>query len=88
MENTADVGKVPTRQEAFDDLMSTTCSGCDGPKQSAKSHCRKCYFSLPGEARRNLYRKIGYGYEQALADSPKILARIRNRKDEDGSLFR
>jgi hypothetical protein len=62
-----------TADQAVEELDGTTCKGCGRLKDSGKSHCRKCYFALPVDMRRALYRRIGQGYEAAYAESLKYL---------------
>lgn len=52
------------RMHCVDRLQSTTCD-CGRPKQRKMSFCRVCFWSLPQDMRRALYRKIGEGYEAA-----------------------
>ena len=46
------------------ELIGTTCR-CGNSKQTKQTFCRKCYYSLPPEMRRALYRRMGEGYEEA-----------------------
>ncbi len=54
------------------ELASTTCF-CGKSKGSGKTFCNHCFFSLPKDVRRHLYRRIGSGYEQAYAKSVRFL---------------
>lgn len=53
-------------QQAVDSLVSTTCPACGRPKGSRKSLCARCYYALPKQMQRDLYRPVGAGYEEAL----------------------
>ena len=64
-----------TARRARVDLLGDTCRGCGKKKRSGMSHCRKCYLSLPRGMQRDLYKKIGEGYETAYADSLAWLAK-------------
>lgn len=55
-------------KKLYAELMSEKCV-CGNFKASKTSHCRLCYFSLPEQQRRALYRRIGNGYAEAYADS-------------------
>lgn len=61
-----------TDRDILDALMSSQCQ-CGAKKKSRMSHCSKCYYKLPPEARSTLYRKFGSGYEQAYRNSLVIL---------------
>jgi hypothetical protein len=54
-------------------VLGNVCQGCKGPKPSRMSHCRSCYFSLPKDMRRQLYKRIGEGYEEVYAESLEVL---------------
>ena len=56
----------------FEELMSDGCA-CGRPKKSKYSFCYGCYMSLPGDMRRDLYQKIGDGYEEAYEAAIKWL---------------
>lgn len=55
-------------------LGSLECEACGGRKRPKQSHCRDCFFALPAELRRALYRRFGAGYEEAYEESLKFLA--------------
>ncbi len=46
------------------ELGSEECQ-CGKPKKRGFSFCYGCYFSLPKDTRRDLYQKLGEGYEAA-----------------------
>lgn len=62
-----------TADRAIRDLAGTECKGCGGKKKSRMSHCLRCYFALPVSLRRELYRLVGDGYEEAYARSLTFL---------------
>lgn len=47
-------------------LSSLRCPACGGPKERAHTLCGRDYFRLPGQARRDLYRRVGEGYREAV----------------------
>ncbi len=53
-------------------LLGTECE-CGKSKRSRFSHCRTCFFKLPSDLRKRLYKAMGEGYEEAFADSLKFL---------------
>lgn len=55
-----------TMREAIQSLYSKLCPNCGEPKQSKKTFCRICYFHLPGELQRDIYKGINDGYMEAL----------------------
>lgn len=54
------------------ELVGTDCV-CGARKPSQMTHCRKCYFALPEPARSALYSLVGHGYEEAYAESLRLL---------------
>lgn len=60
------MGSVEARDRAFyrQSLSSNECL-CGRPKQPHRSFCYPCYRELSQEMQRNLYRKMGNGYEEA-----------------------
>lgn len=53
-------------------LFSTECV-CGKKKNEARSFCLSCYRSLPPEIRSALYRRSGFGYEEAVAQAVEAL---------------
>jgi hypothetical protein len=70
--------EIISADDALHQLLGNVCHGCKGPKPSRMSHCRSCYFSLPKDMRRALYKRIGEGYEEAYAESLELLKEKRN----------
>jgi hypothetical protein len=64
---------IISADDAIRELSGTTCRGCDGAKARRMSHCRRCYMELPKDLRRQLYNRVGSGYEEAYTESVKIL---------------
>lgn len=54
---------------------------CGDPKKASMSHCRNCYYSLPGELRNQLYRKFRNGYEAAYIESVTVLAKQKSGEE-------
>jgi len=67
-----------TDNQMLDSLTGTKCESCGGGKQSMRSHCRKCYYTLPPEMRRALYRRFYEGYQLAFLNSLDYLEEHRN----------
>ena len=71
--------KAPTRAEyehvrkLIASLRSTTCPACGGFKQPNQTMCRRDYSKLSGPQKRALYKRVGEGYEAAVADALKTL---------------
>ncbi len=47
-------------------LRGCKCPACGKHKGRSMSMCQKCYYALPADQQRALYRRIGEGYEEAL----------------------
>jgi hypothetical protein len=62
-------------QELLQALMGTECI-CGAAKGVKMSHCRGCYFALPGAQRKALYRRIGEGYAEAFDASLATLRKL------------
>jgi len=56
----------------IDELMSDECA-CGRPKWPKRSFCYRCYVRLPADMRRDLYKRIGDGYEAAYEEAVKWL---------------
>ena len=54
------------------ELRGTACR-CGNVKHSMQTFCAGCYYKLPGEMRRALYRRMGDGYEDAYSAAAKRL---------------
>jgi tRNA(Ile2) C34 agmatinyltransferase TiaS len=54
-----------SRQQAWNELKSQVCPACNRQKDDFKSFCRRCYFALPEDMKKALYRRFGHGYEEA-----------------------
>lgn len=61
-----------TDREIFNFFLSDICY-CGKSKKSKMSHCQSCYHALLPEAKRDLYKRFGQGYEQAYRNSLEIL---------------
>jgi hypothetical protein len=54
------------------ELAGTDCR-CGRAKAPHQTFCRRCYFSLPKQLQRNLYRRVGEGYEEAYTEAAEML---------------
>jgi hypothetical protein len=63
---------IPPGHALFDELKGATCR-CGRVKKEMQTFCGQCYRKLPEVAQRNLYKRIGQGYEQAYAAAVEIL---------------
>lgn len=59
---------TPRDRKLYEKLMSHTCQ-CGMAKEARNSFCRNCYYHLPREMRKQLYRAIGDGYAKAYDDA-------------------
>lgn len=70
-------------KEALEILKSDVCA-CKNLKQRMQVFCRPCYNKLPYDLKGNLYKKIGAGFEEAVAKANGCLGfnnneeRVRN----------
>ena len=64
--------KADERWWYVQELRSDECQ-CGLFKKPGFSFCRKCFRALPLDLRRDLYRKIGGGYEEAYDASVEYL---------------
>ena len=55
-----------TPQEVVASLMGSVCPACAGKKKNRQTFCGGCYAKLTAPVQRNLYRRMGQGYEAAL----------------------
>jgi hypothetical protein len=54
-------------------LMSDLCPMCGKFKQPRHTMCGGCYRKLPGHLKRDLYKYVGEGYEEAVSESMNSL---------------
>ena len=57
------------------ELESEECF-CGMPKVSGKSFCYRCFTALPHDMRRELYKRVGDGYEAAYDAAVKYLEEV------------
>ena len=69
------------RAQALRDLEGPLCAACGKAKMPKQSFCRPCYFSLPEDMRKALYRRFGSGYEEAYDDAKDWLIQERLAKE-------
>jgi len=55
---------------------------CGRPKRRGYSFCYPCYKALPPDMQRDLYQKIGAGYEEAYEDAVGWLEAWEGLQDE------
>jgi len=65
------------RQQALREFADSICTVCRSPKKPKQSFCLKCYYALPEEMRKALYRRFGSGYEEAYDDAKDWLKQER-----------
>lgn len=63
---------VKTR-DAVLSLRGLHCPGCQGFKKPAQTLCFTCYQKLSRAQRQNLYKRVGQGYEAAVASALQTL---------------
>lgn len=64
--------KLSLVQQALAELHATRCY-CGAGKSSGKSFCGKCYYSLPKQTQRDLYKHINEGYANIYDDAKEWL---------------
>lgn len=47
-------------------FISLTCPVCKNEKPKNSAFCKNCYFMLPREMQRALWKRMGQGYELAV----------------------
>ena len=57
----------------IESLRCELCPACARRKVRDRTFCRLCYYALPQQLQRDLYRKFGSGYEQAFDASVSAL---------------
>ena len=67
-----------TAQEAIAALNSDECR-CERPKQYGHALCGHCWHQLPVHLHRELYLRVGFGFEKAYAQAAQLLDRHRAR---------
>lgn len=64
-----------TDKEMLEILTGNKCH-CGRSKGLMKSHCKGCYYALPPEMRKALYRGFFDGYQEAFLASLEYLAEV------------
>jgi hypothetical protein len=54
-------------------LGSKVCPACGGGKKRAHTFCGPDYYKLDTQTRKDLYRRLGSGYREAIAAALRIL---------------
>jgi hypothetical protein len=60
-------------RESLNNLGSSTCPACNNKKQVKQCFCRPCYFKLPVPMRTALYKRVGFGFEEAYTEALRSL---------------
>jgi uncharacterized OB-fold protein len=68
------------RQRAFREFMDTKCCVCGATKRPKNGFCSFCYFSLPKEMQRSLWRGFLDGYEESHDECRDWLEQERRSK--------
>jgi hypothetical protein len=63
---------MPSQAELVRELLGQTCQ-CGKKKQPRNTFCRSCYYALSPQLRRDLYNRIGEGYEEAYDAAIRVL---------------
>ncbi len=71
--NDCELTLKPGPLELVAELRGMKCR-CGEGKESGKTFCTSCYWSLPRDVQRNLYKKINQGYAEAYQEAVKILS--------------
>ena len=72
-------GQQPTAAELAAELSAATCR-CGLSKARAITFCARCYFRLPKDIRRKLYRLMGQGYEEARQAAEEYLLVLEEKQ--------
>jgi predicted amidophosphoribosyltransferase len=62
-----------TRRELLDSLRGVVCPACGRRKGDGKTLCGGCYAPLTPAVKRDLYKRFGEGYEEAVQAAWAIL---------------
>ncbi len=66
-----------THDEILESFKSKVCPSCGGIKNPRQSLCGKCFYTLPGNKRRDLWLEWGKGYEEAFEVAMEHLKKPR-----------
>ncbi len=58
--------------DLLNELIGEVCV-CGRGKRPRETFCRGCYYSLPTRMRKDLYKRMGQGYEEARRAAVKCL---------------
>ena len=61
--------QIPDTKGLVASLMGTVCPACGKTKRTKMSVCYTCYCALPATTKQIRYRRIGHGYETAIASA-------------------
>ena len=62
--------------DLFKELIGGSCR-CGKSKRPHETFCRSCYWSLGNLQRKDLYKRMGEGYEEAYAAAAAFLDLLR-----------
>lgn len=62
-----------TTKDLLRSLASTVCPACGGKKNASMTLCSRDYHRLPATTAVALYRRVGAGYEEAIAEAFRYL---------------
>lgn len=74
-DESAGIGAGVKAAEALEILGSSVCRACGAPKDARFAFCRECYYALPAELRRNLWKPLWKGFDEAYAEAARFLER-------------
>jgi hypothetical protein len=55
-----------TDGQILESLRGDVCPACGGVKERRRTFCRPCYFRLTGQQQKDLYKRFGAGYAEAV----------------------
>ncbi|QOV90916.1 hypothetical protein [Humisphaera borealis] len=64
---------IVSAADAVLSLRGSFCPGCRGRKKPKQTVCFECYSKLSRPQRQNLYKRVGSGYEAAVASALQTL---------------
>lgn len=73
----ADVAEQLGAENLVRSLRSIRCPACGAMKKKRQTFCGDCYFKLPAQAQRDLYRGLEDGYESYVLRALRTLGVTR-----------
>lgn len=68
-----EVHRTLHRTRIFGEFKAFRCAVCNSEKKPNTAFCYHCYFVLPAELSKALYRRFGAGFEEAYAAAKEWL---------------